>query len=84
MVKTFKMEEDERYVTVDPGQLSPEARRGILEEFVSREGTDYGPVEASFDEKVEDVERQLASGEARIVFDTVEKTVHIVPVKPRR
>jgi uncharacterized protein YheU (UPF0270 family) len=78
------MEDDERYVPIDPRALSPEALRGVIEEYVSREGTDYGLVEASFEKKVEDVERQLASGEARIVFDAVEETVHIVPVKGKR
>jgi len=78
------MTNDERYVPVDAGALSPEALRGIIEEFVSREATDYGLIEASFEKKVADVSRQLESGEARIVFDAVEETVHIVPVKPKR
>lgn len=69
---------------VAPGALSSEALRGVIEEFVSREGTDYGLVEASFEKKVADVERQLTSGEARIIFDTVEETVHIVDVKRLR
>lgn len=66
---------------LDYRNLSPEALRGVIEEFVTREGTDYGLAEASFESKVEDVKRQLASGEARITFDNAEGTVHIVPVR---
>lgn len=75
------MEDEERYVVVATRDLSSEALRGVIEEFITREGTDYGLVEASLERKVADVERQLACGEARIVFDTVEETVQIVPVR---
>jgi uncharacterized protein len=33
-------------------QLKPELLRSIAEEFVTREGTDYGDMEVSLDEKV--------------------------------
>ena len=70
----------DRYVPIDYRDLSPEALRGVVEEFITREGTDYGLKEADLDSKVRDVERQLVSGEARIVFDTVEERANIVPV----
>ena len=73
------MKEDERFVDVDYRQLSPEALRGLIEEFITREGTDYGHREVSLDDKVRDVERQLESGDARIVYDTVEECANIVP-----
>lgn len=66
-------------VTLDPGQLSPDALRGLIEEYVSREGTDYGPGEWTLDQKVEQVRRQLDRGEARIVFDLETETASIVP-----
>ena len=75
------MEDDERFVPVDYRDLSPEALRGLMEEFVSREGTDYGLRERSFEAKVRDVERQLESGEARIVYDRFEERANIVPVR---
>jgi len=73
--------EDERFVPVDYRDLSPEALRGLMEEFVSREGTDYGLRERSFEDKVRDVERQLESGEARIVYDLFEERANIVRVR---
>jgi hypothetical protein len=68
----------DRFVSVDHRDLSSAALRGLIEEFVSREGTDYGAREASFESKVEDVRRQLESGEARIVFDLVEERANVV------
>ena len=57
--------------------LSPEALRGLIEDFVTRDGTDYGAVERSIDDKIRDVLRQLESGEARIVFDPEDETASI-------
>ena len=70
--------DDERLVEVDHRRLSAEARRGLIEELITREGTEYGHVEFSLEEKVEHVERQLESGEARVVYDTVEESANIV------
>lgn len=50
-------------------ELKPETLRALIEEFVSREGTDYGHQEASFETKVGHVERLLKDGKARVVFD---------------
>ena len=58
--------------------LSKAALRGVIEEFVSREGTDYG-AEHSLDDKVADVMRQLRRGLVHIVFDPASETVSILP-----
>jgi uncharacterized protein YheU (UPF0270 family) len=50
-------------------QLSPSALRALVEEFVSRDGTDYGLREASHEAKVEQVLRFLEQGKVKIVFD---------------
>jgi uncharacterized protein YheU (UPF0270 family) len=65
-------------VELSPDDLSPEALRGLVEEFVTRDGTDYGDVERSVEEKMADVTAQLASGEARIVFDPEAESATIV------
>lgn len=67
-------------VELDPDQLSPGALRGLVEEYVSREGTDYGHADWSLEEKVTQVYRQLDRGEARIVFDLELESASIVPV----
>ena len=75
--------EEERFVDVDYKLLSVEALRGLVEEFITREGTEYGHREYSLDNKVRQVERQLASGEVKIVFDSVEERANLVPTKKR-
>ena len=75
------MKDEKRFVPVDFRSLSPEALRGVVEEFVSREGTDYGLEERSFEAKVRDVERQLESGEAQIVYDLLDERANIVRVR---
>ncbi len=58
--------------------LSPAALRGLVEEFASRDGTDYGRVERSLEEKVRDIMRQLERGEAKIFFDPESRAANIV------
>ena len=50
-------------------QLSPEALHGVIEEFVTRDGTDYGEVEVPLEAKMSQVLNQLKAGKAVIVFD---------------
>jgi uncharacterized protein len=59
-------------------QISPEALQGLIEEFITREGTDYGEVEFSLAEKVKQVEQQLARGDIAIVFDSTTESVSIL------
>lgn len=50
-------------------RLSAEILNAIIEEFILREGTDYGAQEAGMDSKVAQVHRQLARGDVLITFD---------------
>jgi uncharacterized protein YheU (UPF0270 family) len=67
-------------VEVPVSALSRDALHALVEEFVTRDGTDYGAVERSLEAKVADVLRQLDRGEVRIVFDAETETTSIVPV----
>jgi len=60
-------------------QLSPDALLGLIEEFITREGTDYGEVEWSLERKVEQVRAQLRRGDAVILFDVAAESCTIVP-----
>jgi uncharacterized protein len=62
--------------------LSPEALRGIVEEFISREGTDYGTECFSFEQKYQEVIALIKSGKATIAFDSETETVSITPFLP--
>ena len=68
-------------VEVPYTRLTPQVLRALIEEFVTREGTDYGLREKTFDEKVADVMRQIERGEAKIVFDLESQTANIVPAR---
>jgi hypothetical protein len=41
----------------------------LLEEFASRDGTDYGEREVSLKEKVSELRVQLSTGELEILYD---------------
>ncbi len=65
-------------VKVPYNQLSPEALHGLIEEFVTRDGTDYGEVEVPLETKIAQVLSQLKSGKAVIVFDQKTETCTIL------
>ena len=50
-------------------KLSPEALQGVIEEFISRDGTDYGEIEVSMETKFRQAKCKLESGLAILVFD---------------
>jgi uncharacterized protein len=59
-------------------ELSERALRGVVEGFVLREGTDYGDIHHSLEDKVQQVMGQLERHEARIIFDANTESVDIV------
>lgn len=60
-------------------ELSPEALSGLIEEFVTRDGTDSGYTRGSLEENVAMVRRQLDAGQAVIVYDERAQSWNIVP-----
>ena len=59
----------ERVVEVPWQQLSEEALAGVVEEFITREGTDYGVEEFSLAQKVTQVMAQIRRGDVLMMFD---------------
>jgi uncharacterized protein YheU (UPF0270 family) len=68
----------EQHIIIPVDRLSPEALGGLIEEFVTRSGTDYGQREASLDEKCAAIRKQLTSGRAVIICDPASQTCNIV------
>jgi len=60
--------------------LSDETLQALIEEYVSREGTDYGHFEYTLADKVALVRLQIINGQARIDFDPDSSSCHILPV----
>ncbi|MCX7036386.1 MAG: YheU family protein [Proteobacteria bacterium] len=72
------MDDTAEPLQIPPELLSPEALRGVLEDFVLREGTDYGLRDWSLDEKVAQVALQLQRGEVSLMFDPETQSVTLV------
>lgn len=60
-------------------KLSTESLRGLIEEFVTRPGTDTGYTEGSLEESVEMVLMQLKLGDVLVVYDAKLQTANIIP-----
>jgi uncharacterized protein len=57
-----------------PTLLSPAALRAVVQEFVTRDGTDHSSVER----RIENVMRQLDGGRVELHFDAKTETCNIV------
>ena len=60
-------------------ELSEDALLGLIEDFVTREGTDYGDVEMSRQEKAQQLLALLKSGELLISYNEDTETCGLVP-----
>lgn len=65
-------------------RLSSEALTGLIEEFVTRDGTDSGYTKGSLEENVASVRRQLDAGTAVLVFDERSQKCQIVTAESLR
>ena len=61
-----------RFVQVPADRLEPSALQGLLEDYASRDGTDYGLEELQLARKVGRLRSQVESGELAIVCDLEE------------
>lgn len=78
------MDSEANHVVVPHESLSIEALANLIDDFISREGTDYGEREHSAEEKRASVQRQLAKGTVLIVFDPESETVNLVRAEDLR
>lgn len=60
-------------------RLSREALRGVIEEFISRDGTDYGEKEALPERSFSQVKYKLEKRLAILVYDDETQTTNIFP-----
>ena len=59
-------------------ELSESALQGVIEEFVTREGTEYGERDVPLATKVMQVQRQLERGEIVLFFDPDTASCHLL------
>lgn len=60
-------------------EIAADTLDNIAREFVLREGTDYGEIEAELSDKVAQVITMLKSGDAILVYSELHDTVDIRP-----
>ncbi len=63
---------------IPPDKLAPATLKALVEDFVTRDGTDYGEEEAGLDAKVRQVMRSLERGEVLIAFDETTESCTLV------
>jgi len=66
-------------LTLPVEQIEAQTLRNLLEEFASRDGTDYGLRETPLDERVAQLQRQLESGELQLLYDLDSEHWDLVP-----
>jgi uncharacterized protein len=72
------MQDNERPVLIAPQDLSAEALAGIIENFILREGTDYGVHEVDFEKKFSQVRKKIETSEFLITFDPSSESVTLL------
>jgi uncharacterized protein YheU (UPF0270 family) len=75
-------ESESEYVKIPPDALQAATLESLVEEFITREGTDYGEREHTLDEKKASVMRLLAAGEVDILFDPESETTTLARRMP--
>lgn len=56
-------------IIVPPERMDKELLTALIEDFITREGTDYGHGEFDLEGKVAQVRRQVIQGKVLITFD---------------
>ncbi len=60
-------------------QLSNETLTAIIEDFILREGTEYGAIDVNNQDKISQVKQQLEQGSAVLVYSELHESVNILP-----
>ena len=65
-------------IIIPPERLDPAVLRALIEEYVTRDGTDYGVNETPLEQKYAQVSDALRRGHAVITFDSELQSATIV------
>ena len=69
---------NEEGVEVPYKDINPETLRNMIEEFVSRDGADWGEAGGSMEAKIKQVLKQFEAGKIKVVFDLTSQSANIV------
>jgi uncharacterized protein YheU (UPF0270 family) len=73
-----------QFVEVPPQRLQADVLQSLLEEYASRDGTDYGERELSLEQKVSSLRAQMQRGELLIVYEAECEQWDLLPVDQAR
>jgi len=59
-------------------KLNPDTLDALVQEVVTRDGTDYGKKEFSLQDKIKQVKAQLKTGKAVITYDEETETCNVI------
>ena len=69
---------DEASIEIPFERINSDTLRSLIEEFVSRDGVDWGDAGGTLEDKIEQVLRQLRGRQAKVVFDQKSQTANII------
>jgi len=70
-----------QFVEVPPQRLQPEVLQALLEEYASRDGTDYGEQELPLSRKVSNLRQQIQQGDLLILYEIEGEHWDLVPAE---
>jgi uncharacterized protein YheU (UPF0270 family) len=70
-----------QFIEVPSERLEEATLDALLQEFASRDGTDYGLVERNLSEKVGSLRSQLRAGSLRLLYDGASEQWDLVPLE---
>ncbi|MEZ4484150.1 MAG: YheU family protein [Syntrophotaleaceae bacterium] len=79
MQRDNNSEPAEQGIEVPYKEIAPETLRRMIQEFVTRDGSDWAELGCSLDDKVAQVLEQLKTKQVKVVFDLKSQTANLVP-----
>ena len=73
-----------QFVEVPPQRLEADVLQALLEEYASRDGTDYGERELSLVQKVANLRAQMQRGDLLILYEIDGEHWDLVPTEQAR
>lgn len=70
-----------RFISIPPMRVEPEALQALLEEYASRDGTDYGYRETPLDLRVRQLMSQLRDGSLQLLYETQSEQFDLLPAE---
>ena len=78
MSQDKNIDHHEEGIEIPYEQMTPDTLERMIQEFVSRDGADWGDAGCTLEDKVAQVLQQLRSKRVKIVFDLRSQTANLV------